>query len=101
MQEVPLTRYAVVQVRGKMQALKEDLFEKVKIVLDSTPSSGARPALRDALAGRWHAAFDKAARFWARAAAQGSAARDELTLPLHDLHNDIHATIDAEVCTVP
>ncbi|CAL8468472.1 g8012 [Coccomyxa elongata] len=85
------------EVRGKMQALKEDLFEKVKIVLDSTPSSGARPALRDALAGRWHAAFDEAARFWARAAAQGSAARDELTLPLHDLHNDIHATIDAEV----
>lgn len=83
-----------------MQALKEDLFEKVKIVLDSTPASGARPALREALAGRWHAAFDKAARFWARAASQGSSARDELTLPLQDLHNDIHATIDAEVSNI-
>jgi hypothetical protein len=42
----------------------------------------------------------RAARFWARAGGPGggAATREDLALPLRDLHQDIHATIEAEVC---
>ena len=55
------------QVRGRMQHLKEDLFEKVAAVLESpNDCPNGQAALRAALAGRWKAALDKTARFWAR-----------------------------------
>lgn len=85
-----------------MQMLKEDLFEKVRIVLDNNPSA-TQPILKHALAGRWEEVLQKAARFWARAGSEGSSKRDDLQAPLQDLHLDIHQTIDAEVCawTIP
>ena len=85
-----------------MQHLKEDLFEKVAAVLESPDDSpNGQAALRAALAGRWKAALDKTARFWARQRSSSSAARDELQGRLKDLHEDIHATIDAEVGSLP
>ena len=90
--------YVTAQVRGRMQHLKEDLFEKVSAVLDCPNNSpNGQAALRAALAGRWKAALDKTARFWARQRDGSGAARDELQGRLRDLHQDIHATIDAEV----
>ena len=90
-----------VQVRGRMQHLKEDLFEKVSAVLDCPDDSpNGQAALRAALAGRWKAALDKTARFWARQRDGSGAARDELQGRLRDLHQDIHATIDAEVGSI-
>jgi hypothetical protein len=86
-----------VQVRARMQALKEDLFEKVSMVLDSTVPTG-ESGLGQVLAGRWNGVLEKAARFWARAGSSGSSTRDDLQLPLQDLHRDIHESIDAEVC---
>lgn len=87
-----------------MQHLKEDLFEKVSAVLESPDKrpNGQAP-LRAALAGRWQAALDKGARFWARHRDSSSAGQAELQAPLQDLHKDIHATIDAEVnsCKTP
>ena len=86
------------QVSGRMQHLKEDLFEKVSAVLKS-PNDGpnGQAALRAVLAGRWQAALDKAARFWARHRDSSNAARAEMEAPLRELHEYIHATIDAEV----
>ena len=90
-----------VQVRGRMQHLKEDLFEKVSAVLDCPDDSpNGQAALRAALAGRCTAALDKTARFWARQRDGSGAARDELQGRLRDLHQDIHATIDAEVGSI-
>ena len=81
-----------------MQHLKEDLFEKVAAVLESSEDCpNGQAALRAALAGRWKAALDKTARFWARQRDSASAAPEELQGRLQDLHEDIHATIDAEV----
>ena len=81
-----------------MQHLKEDLFEKVAAVLESSEDRpNGQAALRAALAGRWKAALDKTARFWARQRDSASAPPEELQGRLQDLHEDIHATIDAEV----
>lgn len=81
-----------------MQHLKEDLFEKVSAVLESPDKRpNGQAALRAALTGRWQAALDKGARFWARHRDSSSAGQAELQAPLQDLHKDIHATIDAEV----
>ena len=81
-----------------MQHLKEDLFEKVAAVLESpNDCPNGQAALRAALAGRWKAALDKTARFWARQRNSSPAPRDELQGRLRDLHEDIHATIEAEV----
>lgn len=90
------------QVSGRMQHLKEDLFEKVSAVLES-PNNGpnGQAALRAALAGRWQAALDKAARFWARHRDSSNAERAEMEAPLQELHEYIHATIDAEVPPTP
>lgn len=97
-----LERLFRAQVRGRMQHLKEDLFEKVAAVLESPDDSpNGQAALRAALSGRWKAALDKTARFWARQRSSSSAARAELQSRLKDLHEDIHATIDAEVGSSP
>lgn len=86
------------QVSKRMQHLKEDLFEKVSAVLKSpNDRPNGQAALRAALAGRWQAALDKAARFWARHRDSSNAARAEMEAPLQELHEYIHATIDAEV----
>ena len=89
---------ALMQVRERMQHLKEDLFEKVSAVLESpSEAPNGQAALRAALAGRWQAALDKAARFWERHGTGSSAQRADLQAPLQDLHQYIHSTIDAEV----
>jgi hypothetical protein len=85
-----------------MQHLKEDLFEKVSAVLEGASYHPNRQAaLRAALAGRWQAALDKAARFWAQHCGSSNAARAEMEMPLQELHEYIHATIDAEVTSSP
>ena len=88
----------LVQVRERMQHLKEDLFEKVSAVLESpSEAPNGQAALRAALAGRWQAALDKAACFWERHGSGSSSQRADLQAPLQDLHQYIHSTIDAEV----
>ena len=56
------------QVRGRMQTLKEELFAKVNSVLEvpsstsdapSSSADSARRVGRDALAGRWRDVLDK------------------------------------------
>ena len=101
LQFLVISVFFLVQVRERMQHLKEDLFEKVAAVLESpSEASNGQAALRAALAGRWQAALDKAARFWERHGTGSSAQRADLQAPLQDLHQYIHSTIDAEVSIV-
>ena len=57
-----------------------------------SPNNGpnGQAALKAALAGRWQAALDKAARFWARHRDSSNAARAEMEAPLQELHEYIH-----------
>ena len=84
------------QVQGRLQTLKERLFEHVEEVLDFS----REPTLTAVRSGRWRSVFDKAVQFFTRRGGEASSSRVDMQAKLQDLHDSINAQIEAEVSRV-
>lgn len=82
---------AFVQVRARMQTLKERLFDHVTEVLECD----REPQLPAASKG-WRNTWEKAVRFLKRE--NESPTDSQLQERLQELHEDIHSQISTEVC---